>query len=109
VGDFLLRSNVVSVASSPDNAVPGDYVLSQNYPNPFNPSTTINFSLRKEGNVRLTVFDALGKRVAVVVNEFKPAGNYSVRFDGTSLPGGMYIYRLEAGEFNYAKKFILMK
>ncbi|HEX2964109.1 MAG TPA: glycosyl hydrolase family 18 protein [Ignavibacteriales bacterium] len=109
VGDFLLRSNVVSVVPSHDNGVPGDYVLSQNYPNPFNPSTTINFSLIKEGNVRLTVFDALGKRVAVVVNEFKPAGNYSVRFDGTSLPGGMYIYRLEAGEFTSAKKFILMK
>ncbi|MGE5353226.1 MAG: T9SS type A sorting domain-containing protein, partial [Acidobacteriota bacterium] len=85
------------------------YDLAQNYPNPFNPSTTISYSLKKEGNVKLTVYDALGKIVAVVVDEFKPAGSYSAKFDARSLPSGIYIYRLEAGEFSAAKKFILMK
>lgn len=86
-----------------------DYSLAQNYPNPFNPSTTINYFLKKAGNVKLTVFDALGKIVSVVVDEYKPAGNYSVKFDASSLPSGMYIYRLEAGEYTASRKFILMK
>lgn len=101
------QTPIVNVESTPVTV--GDYCLSQNYPNPFNPSTTINYSIKNAGNVKLTVFDALGKRVAVVVDEFKPAGSYSVKFDGRSLPSGMYIYKLEAAEFTTAKKFVLMK
>jgi len=83
--------------------------LQQNYPNPFNPSTTINYSLAKEGNVKLTVFNSLGSKVATIVDGYKPAGNYSVQFNGSNLASGIYLYRLESGNYSAVKKFILMK
>jgi outer membrane protein assembly factor BamB len=86
-----------------------DYQLSQNYPNPFNPTTTINYSIAKAGNVRLTVYNSIGSKVTTIVNEYKPAGNYSVQFNGSSLASGIYLYRLESGNYNAARKFILIK
>jgi hypothetical protein len=85
------------------------YSLSQNFPNPFNPFTTINYLLLKGGNVKLTVYNAIGSKEATLVNEYKPAGNYSVKFNGTNLVSGIYLYRLESGNYSMAKKFILMK
>ena len=85
------------------------FQLSQNYPNPWNPSTTIKYSIAKEGNVKLTVYNAIGSKVATIVNEYKPAGNYSVQFSGNNLASGIYFYRLESGNYSDAKKFILMK
>jgi hypothetical protein len=86
-----------------------DFRLEQNYPNPFNPSTKINYSLPKAGNVKLTVYNALGSKVLTIVDEYKPAGNYSVQFNGGILASGIYLYRLESGKFNATKKFILLK
>jgi hypothetical protein len=83
--------------------------MAQNYPNPFNPSTTISYSIAKEGNVKLTIFNVIGSKVATIVNEYKPAGNYSVQFNGSNLASGIYLYRLESGNYSSAKKFILMK
>ena len=83
--------------------------LNQNYPNPFNPTTTINYSLAKEGNVKLTVYESIGSKVATIVNENKPAGNYTVQFNGRNLASGIYLYRLESGNYNATKKFILLK
>ncbi len=85
------------------------FQLDQNYPNPFNPSTVINYSLPHSGNVKLTVYDILGSKVATIVNEYKPSGSYSVRFNGSNLASGIYLYRLEAGNYSASKKFILMK
>jgi hypothetical protein len=85
------------------------FTLSQNYPNPFNPSTTINYSLPKAGNVKLTIYNVIGSRVSTIVDEYKPAGNYSVQFNGSNLASGIYLYRLEAGNYSEAKKLILMK
>jgi hypothetical protein len=85
------------------------FQLSQNYPNPFNPTTTINYSLPQAGNVKLTVYNILGGKVATIVNEYKPAGNYSVQFNGSNLASGIYLYRLESGIFSETKKFILLK
>ena len=90
-------------------AVPKNYELSQNYPNRWNPSTTINYSLAKAGNVKLTVYNAIGSKVATIVNEYKQAGNYSVQFNGSNLSSGIYLYRLESGNYSAAKKFILLK
>ncbi|HEX2869007.1 MAG TPA: T9SS type A sorting domain-containing protein [Ignavibacteriales bacterium] len=98
-----------SVKEEKGKTVPDNFALEQNYPNPFNPTTTIDYSIKAAGNVKLSVFDALGKRIAIVVDEYKPAGSYSVRFDGRSLPSGVYLYRLESGGYNLSKKFILMK
>jgi hypothetical protein len=88
---------------------PANFSLSQNYPNPFNPSTTINYSLEKEGNVKLSVYNAIGSKVATIVNENKPSGNYSVQFNGSNLSSGIYFYKLESGFNTAVKKFILMK
>ena len=91
------------------NSVPQNYSLSQNYPNPFNPTSTIAYALPRAGNVKLTVYDALGREVQVLVDEFKTAGTYNVTFDGSSLASGLYIYRISAGSFTDVKKMILVK
>jgi Secretion system C-terminal sorting domain len=89
--------------------IPTIYKLSQNYPNPFNPSTTIEYSIPKTSFVSLKIYDILGTEVATLVNEEKPAGNYQVSFDASSLSSGVYFYRLPAGSFVETKKMILLK
>jgi len=83
--------------------------LSQNYPNPFNPTTVINYSIPKQSNVRIVVYDGLGREVATLLNEYKPAGNYTVQFNAGKLAGGVYLYRIKAGDFVQTKKLILLK
>ena len=91
------------------NELPKIYSLAQNYPNPFNPSTLINYSLPKAGNVELKVYDVLGREVAVLVNEFKQVGNYSVQFNANNFASGVYFYKLKAGDFVSTKKMLLVK
>jgi photosystem II stability/assembly factor-like uncharacterized protein len=91
------------------NEIPVGYSLSQNYPNPFNPATKISFDLPKSGDVRLTVFDMLGREVTVLVSEKLNSGTYEVELDGTNYPSGVYFYRITAGEFTETKKMILLK
>ncbi len=86
-----------------------DFNLHQNFPNPFNPSTNLEFGISELGFVTLKVYNALGVEVAVLVNENKPAGNYSVQFDGANYPSGIYYYKLESGDFSEVKKMILLK
>ena len=90
-------------------AIPGEFRLEQNYPNPFNPRTGVRFQVSGVSDVRLTVYDLLGREVAVLVNERKPAGTYTVQFDGSALASGVYFYRLTAGEFVQSRKMILLK
>lgn len=85
------------------------FSLGQNYPNPFNPSTQISYSVRESGFVSLKVFDVVGREVRTLVNENKPAGTYSVTFDGSNLPSGIYIYRLQAGGYVETKKMSLVR
>jgi subtilisin-like proprotein convertase family protein len=89
--------------------IPNYYALGQNYPNPFNPATTISFALPKAENVKLAVYDMLGREVAALVNAFKQAGIYEVPFDASSLSSGVYFYRLETGSFTETKKMLLVK
>jgi hypothetical protein len=89
--------------------IPNSYRLYPNYPNPFNPATKIKFALPENSHVNLTVFDALGKQVAVLVNESKLANTYEVDFDASSLPSGVYFYKLTAGEFTSTRKMLLVK
>jgi len=90
--------------------IPNYYSLSQNYPNPFNPTTTIKFGLPKAGNVKLVVFDILGREVATLINnEFRDVGTYTVNFDASALSSGVYFYRLESGDFSQTKKMLLVK
>ena len=84
-------------------------MLLGNYPNPFNPETTIRYALPHAGNVRLAVYDLLGQEVAVLVDGSRPAGHYTVRFDGGDLPSGSYVYRLQVGEEVVARTMTLVK
>jgi hypothetical protein len=102
---FITGGNVIH------NSMPQKYSLSQNYPNPFNPVTKIKYSIPQNNiNVKLTVFDLLGREVEVLVNEIQKAGEYEITFDGSSLSSGMYFYKIQAGsEFTDVKKMILIK
>lgn len=85
------------------------YNLAQNYPNPFNPETNIVFELKDKNHVKLQVFDAIGKEITTLINEEKPAGIYSVKFNAEGFPSGVYFYRLQSEEFIQTKKMILLK
>jgi len=98
-------SNVIEV----EIAVPLQFSLEQNYPNPFNPSTSIQYAIASKQFVTLKVYDVLGKEIATLVNEEKPAGNYEVKFDASKLASGIYYYQLRAGEFVETKKMTLLK
>lgn len=91
------------------NEAPVSYSLSQNYPNPFNPTTNITFSLPKDGNMSLKIYDVVGNEVAVYWDGFMKAGIYNAEFDGSKLSSGVYFYRLTAGNFIETKKMILSK
>jgi hypothetical protein len=88
---------------------PRSFTLSQNYPNPFNPTTTIDFALPKESDVKLSVFSMLGQKVATLANAHMNAGRQSVLFDASKLSSGVYFYKLEAGDFQSIKKMMLLK
>jgi pimeloyl-ACP methyl ester carboxylesterase len=90
-------------------AAPVAFSLEQNYPNPFNPVTTIRFGLARTVNVNLTIYDILGRRVTVLVNERLGSGDHEVKFDGTQLASGVYIYRIKAGDFIRARKLLLLR
>jgi len=104
-------SNIIEV----DVSIPGKFSLEQNYPNPFNPTTKIKFTIappnlpKGEAFVDLRVYDVLGNEVAILVNEEKPAGQYEVEFNAAGLPSGIYLYTLNAGQFNQTRKMILLK
>ncbi len=86
-----------------------EFLLGQNYPNPFNPNTVINYQLPVNTFVRLVVYDVLGREVTTLINYKQHAGNYSVEFKGENLPSGIYIYKIEAGNYTNVKKMVLLK
>jgi len=106
-GNALAKEAVNELTFQTD--VPSVYALEQNYPNPFNPSTTINYQIPKDGLVTIKIFDALGREVKMLVNEYKTTGRYSVEFDASHLSSGVYFYSVVAGEYKAVKKMLLMK
>ncbi|MBT8378059.1 MAG: T9SS type A sorting domain-containing protein [Ignavibacteria bacterium] len=104
----LEKSNLVEKNFKGED-IPLEYALDQNYPNPFNPSTKIRYQIPEDGIVALKVYDILGSEVVTLVNDEKPAGKYEISFDASSLASGVYIYRLQAGEFVNVKKMLLLK
>ena len=109
IDDTLHINNTVSVEDQGYFGLPKEYNLAQNYPNPFNPTTTIQYSIPHRSNVELKVYDVLGNEVAILINEEKERGVYTVSFDATGLASGMYLYRLQAGNFVETKKMILLR
>jgi len=90
--------------------IPGSFELYQNYPNPFNPATNIKFDIRKNSNVTLAVYNALGSEVEILVNENLSAGSYEAIWNGINYPSGVYFYKLSAnGNIAFVKKMILLK
>ena len=99
----------VGIKAEKDNMNPSDFSLSQNYPNPFNPSTSIKYSIPKQSNVTIKVFDVLGREVSTLLNKEQPQGNYSIEFDASNMTSGVYFYRIQAGQFVDTKKMILLR
>lgn len=102
---FVKDINDVAV----NTEVPNKYELMNNYPNPFNPSTTIKFSIMKEGRVTLRVYNILGKEISTLVNENKKQGSYFVTFNASKLSSGIYFYKLDTHGFSETKKMLLLK
>jgi hypothetical protein len=88
---------------------PVDFSLSQNYPNPFNPTTKITYSVPFDGFVSIAIFNVLGEKVANLVNNNVKAGNYELTFDASQFASGVYLYRMEAGDFVSIKKMVLLR
>lgn len=103
-----LTTGVIVGVEENDNLA-AKYELSQNYPNPFNPTTMIKYSIPEASNVMLKVYDVLGKEVATLVNGYKQADSYEVNFNASNLSSGVYIYKLETGNFSMTKKMLLLK
>jgi hypothetical protein len=106
---YQLNKNNINEIFLSDGSVITEYNLFQNYPNPFNPSTQIKYSILAEGLVTLKIYDVLGKEIAVLVNEYKNAGNYSTTFDASDLASGVYVYQLHVNDFVATKKLVLLK
>jgi len=99
----------VSSVEEQDDNIPTEYSLSQNYPNPFNPTTTIRFTISNLRFTNLKIYDVLGSEIVTLVNQVLPAGNYEVEFSATTLPSGIYFYRIQAETFIQTKKMMLVK
>jgi hypothetical protein len=91
------------------NEIPTKFSLYQNYPNPFNPSTTIEFYIPERTNVKLVIYDILGREIETLIDKELEPGKYKINFTATNLPSGVYFYRLQAGNFIEQKKMILIK
>lgn len=102
-------SPLTSVDPGSYAAVPASYKLDQNYPNPFNPATVIRYTVPKDGNVKLTVYNVIGQKITGLINREVKAGTYEVNFDASQLPSGIYMYKLEAGTFTSVRKMMLIK
>lgn len=107
-------SSVTGIDDLPGAGAPAEFALHQNYPNPFNPSTAIGYQLPAFSEVELTVYNLLGQKVRTLVSQKQPAGYYSVRWDGRNERGapvssGIYIYKIEAGDYRQSRRMLLLK
>jgi hypothetical protein len=122
IGDTLLigtadgiwaDTKILTAVHSPIQFIPSGFTLSQNYPNPFNPTTSILYTVSSREYTTLTVYNVLGEKVATLVDGEKAPGSYTVTFDGSKLPSGVYFYRLQAGPptggFTQTRRMVLVK
>ncbi|MBK7104540.1 MAG: T9SS type A sorting domain-containing protein [Ignavibacteriae bacterium] len=106
-GELLAKDNPYYAETTTENTILENSIKS--YPNPFNPTSTINYTIKEIGNVNITIYDALGRKVKELVNELKTPGSYEVKFDGSNLASGIYIYTMKVNNFFSSKKMILTK
>ncbi|MBK8553536.1 MAG: T9SS type A sorting domain-containing protein [Ignavibacteria bacterium] len=83
--------------------------LGQNFPNPFNPFTKIKFEISKSSLIKFEIFDLNGRKILTLINEKLNPGIFDINFDGSNLPSGVYIYRLQSDNYSQTKKMILLK
>ncbi|HOG76296.1 MAG TPA: T9SS type A sorting domain-containing protein, partial [Candidatus Marinimicrobia bacterium] len=107
--DWIQLLNESRISGIKKVTVLDGFSLSQNYPNPFNPTTMIRFELGKPSNVRLTVYNLLGQRVATLVNGHMSQGAHIIQFDASHLASGIYFYAIQAGEFKEVRRMLLLK
>lgn len=107
-GTFIFTGLTIGITNI-SNEVPNEYLLKQNYPNPFNPVTNIEFSIPKSGNVKLVIYDMLGRDVKTLVDESLNAGSYKVDMNASELSSGTYFYKLTSGDYTEIKKMVLVK
>ena len=105
---FYPTTPPVSVLNEGD-IIPNKFVIFQNYPNPFNPTTEIRFEVPVSGFVSLKVYNVLGREIATIVNEQKNPGAYSVQWNASAQPSGVYYYRMLTGSFSETKKLVLVR
>jgi hypothetical protein len=108
---FIMKQEVLDIVTGVENdkSIVNEFNLEQNYPNPFNPTTLISWQSPIGSHQTLKVYDLLGNQVAVLVDEFKPAGSYEVEFSADGSTSGIYFYKLTSGNFSETKKMLLMK
>ena len=104
-----LSANTNPASVNDESVNPESFELAQNYPNPFNPQTSIEYNLPNNAYVTLKVYDVLGNEIMTLVDEFKNKGKYKANFKSSDLTSGVYLYRLNAGNFSETKKMILEK
>jgi hypothetical protein len=112
-GSFILNGEtseirMLTIASTPVQ-IPSDFVLQQNYPNPFNPTTKLKYGIPNNGYVNIKVYNILGNEVATLVDGNKDAGFYTVDFDASHLPSGLYFYKMKTEKFTAIKKMMLLR
>jgi len=111
-GKILFTSNggqqLVQISNN-NEQIPDKFQLFQNYPNPFNPTTKIEFNIAKLSDVKIIVYDMMGREVQTLVNESLKPGTYETSFDASQFTSGVYFYRLTTEGFTETKKMILMK
>ena len=109
-GNNVIVTSLGLIGITPiSNEVPGSFILYQNYPNPFNPTTNIKFAIAKATDVKLSVYDALGREVETLVNEFISPGIYEVKWDAARFSSGIYFNKILTNEFTSVKKMALIK
>ena len=104
ISSNAFNRDFIEVKGNPDR-----FTLNQNFPNPFNPSTILSYNLKVDGAVKLTIYNLVGQSVHVLVNEYQTAGFYEYSFDATSLPAGIYLYKLQVGDYSSVKRMTLVK
>ena len=114
MGEFSPTVDITVLWADLENAMPSEYTIHQNYPNPFNPSTTLRYALPEQSDVKIAVYDMIGRKVRTLVNDSQDAGYKSVIWDATNDYGervgaGIYLYQIQAGAFVQTRKMVLLK
>ncbi|MBK8946422.1 MAG: T9SS type A sorting domain-containing protein [Ignavibacteriae bacterium] len=108
--DTTYNSNYSKITSTKNlTLLPSIFSLSQNFPNPFNPTTRISYTISEQSKVVLIVYDILGRKIKTLIDKIQSSGNYSIEWNASEYPSGVYFYKLQAGEFTETKKMILLK